>query len=55
MTKCIDDVVHVLMLVIELHVVPGHVVDFIVVLALALKHIKSQYPKHRPSADDDEY
>ena len=34
--------VYFLMSVAELHVVPGHAVDFIVVLAIALNHIESK-------------
>ena len=44
----LGDMVYFLMSVAELHVVPGHVVDFIVVLAIAMKRFESQYPQHIP-------
>ena len=47
----LDDVVYFLMSVAELHVVPGHAVVFIVVLAIALSRIESIYPRHWHAVD----
>ena len=50
----IGDVAYFLMAVTELHVVPGHAIDFIVVLAITLKRMKSQCPQLWHAADDVE-
>ena len=47
LAKCIGNLVIFLMSVAELRVVPGHAVDFIVVLAIALNSIESQNPRDR--------
>ena len=47
MARCIGDMVYFLISVTELRFVPGHVVDFIVVLAIALKHLENQHPQHQ--------
>ena len=43
------------MSVAELHFVPGHVVDFIVVLAIALKRIESRSLMIDTAFDHDRY
>ena len=52
MTTCIGDMAYFLMADAELHMIPGHLVDFVVVLAITLKRLQRQSPKRRHVPDE---
>merc|ERR1712211_27523 len=51
-TRCIVDIVNFLITYAELHVVPGHILDFILVSAIALNRIEKQHPQHRHTVEE---